>query len=101
LIERWLALEGSGQASKNAGALLAAFCRLQLPVIHIQHVAKRAGAAFFLPDTDGVKIHTSVAPLANETVIDSQGFPDGVVTGARNCLTQFCKSSAGIGLAMK
>lgn len=27
--------------------------------------------------------------------------PDGVVTGARNCLTQFWKSSAGIGLAMK
>jgi nicotinamidase-related amidase len=64
-----MALEGTGQASENAAALLAAFRRLQLPVIHIQHVAKRAGATFFLPDTEGVKIHTSVAPLGNESVI--------------------------------
>lgn len=64
-----MALEGTRQASENAAALLAAFRRLQLPVIHIQHVAKRAGATFFLADTEGVKIHTSVAPLGDETVI--------------------------------
>lgn len=65
-----MALEGTGPASDNAAALLGAFRRLQLPVIHIQHIAKHAGASFFLPDTDGVKIHPSVSPLAGETVIE-------------------------------
>ncbi|HEY5133907.1 MAG TPA: isochorismatase family protein, partial [Candidatus Krumholzibacteriaceae bacterium] len=35
---------------------------------HIQHVSIRPGATFFLPDTDGVKIHENVRPLANEPV---------------------------------
>lgn len=64
-----MALEGTGKASDNAAALLSTFRHLQLPVIHIQHIAQRAGATFFLPDTEGVKIHASVAPLASETVI--------------------------------
>lgn len=64
-----MALQGTKEASANAAALLTAFRRLQLPVIHIQHIATRAGATFFVPDTDGVEIHASVAPLANETVI--------------------------------
>ena len=62
-------LEGSAAASENAAVLLSAFRRLQLPVIHIQHIATHAGASFFLPETEGVNIHQSVAPLAAETVI--------------------------------
>jgi nicotinamidase-related amidase len=64
-----MALEGTLEASNNAAALLSTFRRMQLPVIHIQHIAKHAGATFFLPDTEGVNIHKSVAPLSNETVI--------------------------------
>lgn len=64
-----MALVGPDQASVNAADLLATFRRLQLPVIHVQHIAAQAGATFFLPDTDGVKTHESVAPLAGETVI--------------------------------
>lgn len=64
-----MALQGTQAASDNAAALLSTFRRLQLPVIHIQHVATRAGATFFVPDTAGVEIHASVAPLGNETVI--------------------------------
>jgi nicotinamidase-related amidase len=64
-----MALEHTIEASDNAAALLSAFRRMHLPVIHIQHVAKHAGATFFVPDTEGVKIHKSVAPLSNETVI--------------------------------
>lgn len=64
-----MALQGTQQASDNAAALLAAFRRLQLPVIHIQHIATHAGATFFVPDTEGVNIHQSVAPQGNETVI--------------------------------
>lgn len=64
-----MVLEGSAAASGNAAALLSVFRRLQLPVVHIQHIATHAGASFFLPETEGVNIHQSVAPLANETVI--------------------------------
>ncbi len=64
-----MALENTKEASANAAALLSTFRRLQLPVIHIQHIATRVGATFFVPDTEGVEIHASVAPLGNETVI--------------------------------
>lgn len=39
-----------------------------LPVFHVQHVSTRPGATFFLPDTDGVQIHESVAPRAGEAL---------------------------------
>lgn len=64
-----MALEGTEKASDNAAALLSTFRHQQLPVIHMQHVAKDAGATFFLPDTDGVNIHKNVTPLDNEIVI--------------------------------
>ncbi|NMM28004.1 MAG: cysteine hydrolase [Glaciimonas sp.] len=64
-----MALEGTMEASENAAVLLSTFRRRQLPVVHIQHIAKQADATFFLPDTEGVKIHKSVTPLSNEAVI--------------------------------
>ncbi len=64
-----MALEGAGPASENAAALLAAFRRLQLPVIHVQHVATQPGATFFLPETEGADIHASVRPCEGEAVI--------------------------------
>jgi nicotinamidase-related amidase len=62
-------LDGPQQAGENAAALLAAFRRLDMPVIHIQHLSQQPGATFFLPGTGGANIHALVAPLANETVI--------------------------------
>jgi nicotinamidase-related amidase len=62
-------LEGSVEAGLRAGEILALFRRLKLPVVHIQHVSTRPGATFFLPDTDGVRIHESVAPLDGELVL--------------------------------
>jgi len=62
-------LEGSPLAGRKAGELLQAFRRASKPVVHIQHVSTRPGATFFLPDTKGVEIHESVAPLQGETVI--------------------------------
>ncbi|MHB9000211.1 MAG: isochorismatase family protein [Thermoanaerobaculia bacterium] len=41
-----------------------------LPVTFIQHIARRPGATFFLPGTEGVAIHPSVAPLDSEPVIE-------------------------------
>jgi nicotinamidase-related amidase len=62
-------LEGSDAAGQRAGELLAAFRERRRPVIHVQHISLRPGATFFLPDTDGVRIHARVAPLDHETVI--------------------------------
>ena len=68
-------LEGSEPASLRAGELLAAFRKRRLPVIHVQHISLRPTATFFLPDTDGVKIHDHVAPAAGEVLIQKH-FPN-------------------------
>jgi len=68
-------LVGSAEAAERAAALLAAFRGRGLPVIHMQHVSLRPGATFFLPKTEGVKIHASVAPAQSETVIEKH-FPN-------------------------
>jgi nicotinamidase-related amidase len=68
-------LEGSEPASLRAGELLAAFRERRMPIVHIQHISTRPGATFFLPDTEGVRIHGNVAPAAAETVIQKH-FPN-------------------------
>jgi nicotinamidase-related amidase len=68
-------LVGSTEATANAAQLLHAFRRKNLPIIHIQHISARPGAIFFLPNTDGVRIRTSVAPLEDETVFQKH-FPN-------------------------
>ena len=61
-------LAGSSEAGVRAGKLLQVYRQKSLPVIHIQHISTGKGAAFFLPDTKGVLIHESVAPVKGETV---------------------------------
>jgi nicotinamidase-related amidase len=68
-------LEGSDAASLCAGELLAGFRDCRMPVIHVQHISLRPGATFFLPDTEGARIHANVAPLGHETVIQKH-FPN-------------------------
>jgi len=68
-------LFGMDKAANNAKNLLDTFRKAKLPIFHIQHISNRAGAAFFLPDTEGVKIHESVAPLPNEIVVQ-KNFPN-------------------------
>ena len=68
-------LVGSPAASLEAKALLQAFRARGLPVIHVQHVSTRPGATFFLPDTEGVRIHESVQPAAGESVV-TKHFPN-------------------------
>ncbi len=68
-------LVGSREAAAEAARLLSAVRAKGAPVIHVQHVSLRPGATFFLPDTEGVKIHESVAPAAGETVIEKH-FPN-------------------------
>jgi nicotinamidase-related amidase len=68
-------LDGSDAALANAVLLLADFRRARRPVIHVQHVANRPDAGFFLPGTAGVRIHPAVAPGAGESVIEKH-FPN-------------------------
>jgi nicotinamidase-related amidase len=68
-------LEGSLEASLRARDILAAFREKNLPLVHIQHVATRPGAIFFLPDTEGVKIHANAEPLPGE-VIFQKNYPN-------------------------
>ncbi len=57
------------EAAEQAKRVLAFFRNKGLSIFHVQHVMSSPTAAFFAPDTEGVKIHASVAPLSNEEVI--------------------------------
>jgi nicotinamidase-related amidase len=63
------------EAGRQAGALLRAFRRTGRPIVHIQHLAMRPGATFFLPGTSGAEIHASVTPLPDEPVFQKH-FPN-------------------------
>ncbi len=62
-------LVGSEKAVDNASLLLDMYRNNNEEIIHIQHIAIGEGSSFFLPNTDGAKIHNKVAPLPDETVI--------------------------------
>ncbi len=68
-------LEGSLKAVGEAQKILTHFREKKWPIIHIQHLSVRPGATFFIPETDGVKIHVQVEPLFGETVIQ-KAFPN-------------------------
>lgn len=66
---------GKSELSNPLGALenieraLAVFREKQLPVIHVQHINLREGAAFFLPETKGSRIHSRLTPKENEYLV--------------------------------
>ena len=62
-------LVGAEEAVRQARVLLQAFRSRALPIFHVQHIAKRAGATFFLPGTTGVNFHAAVAPSAGTHTI--------------------------------
>lgn len=62
-------LVNSEEASKNAKDILEYFRKQNLPIIHIQHLANREGATFFIPNTFGAEIHKNVFPQEGEKII--------------------------------
>jgi len=62
-------LEETEAAVQQARRLLEGFRRGGLPVVHMQHLSLDPSATFFLPKTDGIRIHPEVQPLPAETVI--------------------------------
>ncbi len=68
-------LEGSVEEGERAARLLSFFRDAHLPLVHIQHISTRPTATYFLPNTDGVKTHVSVAPREGETLFQKH-FPN-------------------------
>lgn len=66
---------GADAAGAQAAKLLEAFREQRRPVIHMQHIAKRPGATFFLPGTPGAEIHSRVRPKGDEAVLQKH-FPN-------------------------
>lgn len=59
-------LSGSNKAAKNARLILDDFRSKGLPVVHIQHLATRPTATFFLPGTTGADIFADVRPKISD-----------------------------------
>ncbi len=70
-----MALVGPLEASQQGARLLDHFRRVHWPVIHIQHIAIRPGATFFLPGTPGADFHPNVRPLPEEPIVQ-KNFPN-------------------------
>lgn len=64
-----MALDGIEDAAENARLLLTEFRKAEATVIHVQHISVSPNSFFFLPGTDGAKIHDSVAPGEGEAVV--------------------------------
>jgi nicotinamidase-related amidase len=65
-------LEGALAAGQKAGALLQCFREHGGQHIHIQHESRRPGATFFIPGTDGIRIHDLVAHFEGEPIVHKQ-----------------------------
>ena len=70
-------LVGAVEAARNAARVQRHFREAGLPVIHVQHIALRKNATFFLPGTYGVEINEVVAPVGDENVI-TKHFPNSL-----------------------
>lgn len=64
-----LPLVGIEQAAENAATAIEAARQNKDLIVHFRHEFPDPAAPLFTPGTDGVNIHESVAPKANETVI--------------------------------
>lgn len=62
-------LAGMDDAAGKVRALLERFRQAGAPVYHVQHVATRPGATFFVPDTEGCEIHAAASPREGEPVV--------------------------------
>ncbi len=68
-------LAGPVEAARQAARLLDFFRQTQRKIIHIQHIAIRPSATFFLPGTAGVDFYADVMPQRDETIIQ-KNFPN-------------------------
>ncbi|MCX5906688.1 MAG: cysteine hydrolase family protein [Deltaproteobacteria bacterium] len=62
-------LEGSVEASLQAKNILDFFRQKKWPIFHVQHISRSPQGTVFLPNTEGVHLHSNVQPLGSEPVI--------------------------------
>jgi len=62
-------LIGSVNASNNAKNILSTFRKIGSDIIHIQHISEKPNATFFLPNSIGAEIHSSVSPVSGELIL--------------------------------
>ena len=62
-------------AARNARTVLDAFRANEDPVFHIQHLAVKPDATFFIPGSVGAEHHEAVAPASGEKIIQKH-FPN-------------------------
>ncbi len=105
------------EAAGKCARVLRCFREKGAPVFHVQHIATRPGATFFLPHTPGCAIHESVRPLPGEPVIvkhfpnsfretglkqllDAAGVDEVVICGAMThlCIDTTVRAAFDLGL---
>jgi len=64
-----MTLVNANQASENAKLVLVKFRSQGWPVFHVQHIATKKEATFFLPETVGAEIHKNVTPITGEKLV--------------------------------
>ena len=62
-------LDNSADAAGKAADILKLFREESAPVFHIQHESVEPDSTFFLPGSEGQKIHESIQPIENENII--------------------------------
>jgi nicotinamidase-related amidase len=111
-----LALSGIEQTLANAARVIADTRSNGDPVIHVRHEFTNPDASFFIPGTDGVQIHSSVAPQEGEPVIvknypnsflkselkqvlDEKGIEELVIVGAMShmCIDATARAASDFG----
>jgi nicotinamidase-related amidase len=65
-------LEGALEAGKKAGAILQCFREHSGHHIHVQHESRKPEATFFIPGTEGIRIHDCVAHFEGEPIVHKQ-----------------------------
>lgn len=81
-------LIGSVEASLNSRKILDWFRSRNELVIHVQHLAVRPGATFFIPGTFGAEIHHLVVPIKSEKVIQKHSPNSFLGTDLKDYLDQ-------------
>lgn len=84
-------LVGMEAAANNAKKILDFFREQGELVYHVQHLALAPQATFFIPDTLGVEIHDTVAPIGGEIVVEKH-YPNSF----RETTLQYLLQSEGV-----
>lgn len=111
-----LPLVGIEEAVANAARVIATARSNGDPVIHVRHEFISPDAPFFVPGTEGVRIHPAVAPIEGEPVVlknypnsflktdlkqmlDTKGIEEVVVIGAMShmCIDATSRAASDFG----